>query len=81
MTSYKNYDPTAFSSDLATKSDRLLSIFTETDVNTKTEVLIRMLFSQPWVYMHQLKQSKLGAAPTHSLRLTRKNLMKSRDKL
>jgi hypothetical protein len=65
--SYKNYDPTAFSSDLATKSDRLLSIFTETDVSTKTEVLKDVIQST-------LKQSKLGAAPTHSLRPTRKNL-------
>ena len=34
---------------------------------------IFILYSQPWIYMHQLKQSKLGAAPTHSLRPTRKN--------
>ena len=32
-----------------------------------------MLYSQPWIYMHQLKQSKLGAALTHSLRPTWKN--------
>ena len=32
-----------------------------------------MLYSQPWIYMHQLKQSKLRAAPIHSLRPTGKN--------
>jgi hypothetical protein len=36
-------------------------------------ITLGMLFSQPWIYMHQLKQSKLGAASTHSLRPTRKN--------
>ena len=71
--SYKNYDPTAFSSDSAMKSDRLLSIFTETDVNIKTEVLKDVMQSTLDLYMHQLKQSKLGAALTHSLRPTWKN--------
>ena len=33
--SYKNYEPALFAADLASKSDQLLSVFSEEDVNLK----------------------------------------------
>ncbi|CAB3996914.1 Hypothetical predicted protein [Paramuricea clavata] len=78
--SYKNYDPTAFSSDLATKSDRLLSIFTETDVTTKTEVLKDVLQSTLDLHAPIKTIRSRSRANTFVTRDT-KELMKSRDKL
>ena len=80
MRSHKNYDPTAFSSDLATKSDRLLSIFTETDVNTKTEVLTDVI--QPTLDLHApIKTIKIRSRSNTFVTPDTKELMKSRDKL
>ena len=39
MKCYKNYVPSVFSSDFATKSDDLLPIFSETNVNEITDDL------------------------------------------
>ena len=50
--SYKYYDPLHSSSDLAVKSDDLLSIFSNTDVNTQLETF-KILFIQLLIYMHQ----------------------------
>ena len=78
--SHKNYDPTAFSSDLATKSDRLLSIFTETDVNTKTEVLKDVI--QSTLDLHApIKTIKIRSRSNTFVTPDTKELMKSRDKL
>ena len=78
--SYKNYDPTAFSSDLATKSDRLLSIFTETDVNTKTEVLKDVM--QSTLDLHApIKTIKIRSRSNTFVTPDTKELMKSRNKL
>ena len=80
MRSHKNYDPTAFSSDLATKSDRLLSIFTETDVNTKTEVLKDVI--QSTLDLHApIKTIKIRSRSNTFVTPDTKELMKSRDKL
>ncbi|CAB4040401.1 Hypothetical predicted protein [Paramuricea clavata] len=43
--SYKNYNPSLFSSDLVTKSDRLLSILSNTNVNTILETFKDVLHS------------------------------------
>ncbi|CAB3994395.1 Hypothetical predicted protein [Paramuricea clavata] len=43
--SYKYYDPLHFSSNLAVKSDDLLSIFSDTDVNTQLETFKNTLHS------------------------------------
>ena len=78
--SYKNYDPTAFSSDLAMKSDRLLSIFTETDVNTKTEVLKDVI--QSTLDLHApIKTIKIRSRSNTFVTPDMKELMKSRNKL
>ena len=78
--SYKNYDPTAFSPDLATKSDRLLSIFTETDVNTKTEVLKDVI--QSTLDLHApIKTIKIRSRSNTFVTPDTKELMKSRNKL
>ena len=78
--SYKNYDPTAFSFDLATKSDRLLSIFTETDVNTKTEVLKDVI--QSTLDLHApIKTIKIRSRSNTFVTADTKELMKSRNKL
>ena len=80
MRSYKNYDPTAFSSDLAKKSDRLLSIFTETDVNTKTEVLKDVI--QSTLDLHApIKTIKIRSRSNTFVTPDMKELMKSRNKL
>ena len=80
MRSYKNYDPNAFSSDLATKSDRLLSIFTEADVNTKTEVLKDVI--QSTLDSHApIKTIKIRSRSNTFVTPDTKELMKSRDKL
>ncbi len=78
--SFKNYYPNAFSSDLATKSDRLLSIFTETDVNTKTEVLKDVI--QSTLDSHApIKTIKIRSRSNTFVTPDTKELMKSRDKL
>ena len=78
--SYKNYNPTAFSSDLAKKSDRLLSIFTETDVNTKTEALKDVI--QSTLDLHApLKTIKIRSRSNTFVTPDMKELMKSRNKL
>ena len=80
MRSYKNYDPTAFSSDLAMKSDRLLSIFTETDVNAKTEVLKDVI--QSTLDLHApIKTIKIRSRSNTFVTPNMKELMKSRNKL
>ena len=77
--SHKNYDPTAFSSDLAMKSDRLLSIFTETDVNTKTEVLKDVI--QSTLDLHApIKTIKIRSRSNTFVTPDMKELMKSRNK-
>ncbi len=78
--SYRNYDPTAFSSDLAMKSDRLLSIFTETDVNTKTEVLKDVI--QSTLDLHApIKTIKIRSRSNTFVTPDTKEVMRSRDKL
>ena len=80
MRSHKNYDPTTFSPDLATKSDRLLSIITKTDVDTKTEVLKDVI--QSTLDLHApIKTTKIRSRSNTFVTPDTKELMRSRDKL
>ena len=62
------------------KSDRLLSIFTETDVNTKTEVLKDVI--QSTLDLHApIKTIKIRSRSNTFVTPDMKELMKSRNKL
>ena len=63
---------------LATKSDRLLSIFTETDVNTKTEVLKDII--QSTLNLHApIKPMKIRSRSNTFVTPDMKELMKSKN--
>ena len=78
--SYRKYDPTVFSTDLATKSDCLLSIFTEADVNAKTKVLKETI--QSTLNLHApIKTIKIRSRTNTFVAPDTKELMSTRDKL
>ena len=76
--SYKNYNPSLFSSDLVTKSDRLLSILSNTNVNTILETFKDVLHSTLDVHA-PLKTFKIRNRPCPYVTNEIKELMKSRD--
>ncbi|CAB4031940.1 Hypothetical predicted protein [Paramuricea clavata] len=76
--SYKNYNPSLFSSDLVTKSDRLLSILSNTNVNTILETFKDVLHSTLDVHA-PLKTFKIRNRSCPYVTNEIKELMKSRD--
>ncbi|CAB4008413.1 Hypothetical predicted protein [Paramuricea clavata] len=76
--SYKNYNPSLFSSDLVTKSDRLLSILSNTNVNTILETFKDVLHSTLDVHA-PLKTFKIRNRSCPYVNNEIKELMKSRD--
>ena len=77
--SYKYYDPLHFSSDLAVKSDVLLSIFSNTDVNTQLETFKNTLHST--LDLHApVKTFKVRSRSNPFISCEIKEHMKSRDK-
>ena len=76
--SYKNYNPSLFSSDLVTKSDRLLSILSNTNVNTILETFKDVLHSTLDVHA-PLKIFKIRNRPCPYVTNEIKELMNSRD--
>lgn len=78
--SYKNYNPLLFSFDLATKSDCLLSIFSDADVNTKLENFNNVLHSTLDVHA-PVKTFKVRSRPCPYVSHEIKELMKFRDQL
>lgn len=76
--SYKNYNPLLFSFDLLTKSDRLLSILSNTNVNTELETFKDVLHSTLDVHA-PLKTFKIRNRSCPYVTNEIKELMKSRD--
>ena len=73
--SSKHYDPSSFTYDLAANSDRLLSIFSVKDMNTKLTSFNLMIFFTPLLTcMHQARPLRFAADHAHMLQPKLKNL-------
>ena len=78
--SYKNYNPSLFSFDLATKSNCLLSIFLDTDINMKLETFNVVLNSTLDVYA-PIRTCKVRGRPCPYILNEIKELMRSKELL
>ena len=78
--SYKNYNADLFAADLASKSDRLLSIFSVNDVNKKLQIFDEVL--QTTLNAHApVKTLKVRGRPCPFVTPQIKELMVARDQL
>lgn len=78
--SYKNYVPSLFTADLASNSDRLLTIFSEDDVNAKLRTFNDVL--QSTLDAHApVRTIKIRSRPCPYVTLEMKELMRSKDRL
>ena len=78
--SYKNYNPMLFKTDLASKNDTLLSIFTESEVNSKLKKFNDVLLST--LQSHApIKTIRVRNRPCPYITQSIKDLMTYRDKL
>lgn len=75
---YKTYEPAVFTADLADHSDRLLSIFSENDVNTKLN-MFNTVFQSTLEAHAPIKTLKIRSRPCPYVTSEIKELMKSRD--
>ena len=78
--SYKNYEPSAFTADLANQSDQLLSIFSCGDVDTKPNILNDVVGST--LDLHApVRTTRIRHRPCPFVSRGIKQLMKTRDLL
>ena len=80
MRSYANYDPVNFSTDLASKAPELLTIFDESDVNTKLSIFNKVFLSTLQDHA-PIKTIKVRSRPCPYVTHEIKELMKHRDSL
>ena len=78
--SYKNYNPKIFKTDLASKNDTLLSIFTESVVNSKFKKINDALLSTLQGHA-SIKTIRVRNRPCPYITQSIKDLMTYRDKL
>lgn len=78
--SFKHYDPSSFISDLATNSDRFLSIFSGKDVNSKLATFNDILHSTLDIHA-PVKTMKVRSRPCPYVTSEIKDLMRNRDRL
>ncbi len=78
--SYRNYDPELFAADLASKSERLLSVFSVNDINEKLKIFDEVL--QTTLDSHApIKTLKVSGRPCPFVTPEIKELMSKRDRL
>ena len=78
--SFKHYDPSLFTATLASNSNILLSVFTETDVDSKLATLNSVLL--PTLETHApVKHIKIRSRPCPYVTAEIKDLMNARDQL
>ena len=80
MRSYKNYEPVSFAVDLASKSDQLLKVFQEVNVNSKLQIFNDVLSSTLEVHA-PVKSIRICSRPCPYVTSEIKKLMASRDEL
>ena len=78
--SFKHYDPVRFTADLASKSDQLISIFSEKDVNSKLTAFDEAFHSILGAHA-PIKLIRIRSRPCPYVTADIKDLMSSRDQL